>query len=989
MTGAPRVTTIPAHEDFLRRLAEGLVAQAGGDLLKLSDTRIFLPTRRACRVLAEKFLEVSDASAAVLPTIRPFGDLEEDESLPPEITGMAGGLPEPMPKLQRQMLLTRLVMEREGGLGLDRAAQLAAALAGLLDQMQREEIDDPAVIARLVPENYAAHWQEVVRFLAIVTAEWPKILAERNMCDPMAWRVAMLRAQADAWEKSPPPWPVIAAGSTGSMPSTARLLRVIAHMPRGTVVLPGLDRAMDGESWQAAGDTHPQASIKRLLGVIGAAREQVNLWPGCKTATTPRTQFIAETLRPAAVSDGWRALRDAPFDADEALAGLQTVTAASLQEEATVIALAIREALEDRSRQVALVTANRNLAERVRMGLCRWGIEANDTAGRPLDGTRLGSFMRLVLAGCGSEAGAVDFLALLKHPLAACGHTRIQCRVFARAIERTALRGPKLGAGPGAIVQALQDAGAEESLLNFTQLLGADLARLGDMLHGTCGLHELLAAHTALCERLAAKDGVPGADILWTGDDGKAAADWLSEWSAAAAEFPPIKGCDYPALFSAMMTQAVVRPRGARSAHPRVQIMGTLEARLLHADMVILGGMNEGSWPPAPPLDPWMSRPMRQDFGLPSPEERTGHAAHDFAQLAAMPHVLVTRAAREGRAPTVPSRLLLRLGVTVQALGRDGGALGADDKWLGLARALDRPEGPPAPMQRPAPSPPRAARPMRFTVTDIGLLMRNPYGFYAKRVLKLKPLDPLDAPPTAAEQGSFIHDILHAFMERHRDGIRNVAEAERELIDAGRGAYQKYLNYPAVEAFWWPRFAAIARAFVKRQCALQQTRAYAAGECEAALPFQAGGAEYLLEGRADRIDRTQGGYAICDYKTGRVPSKDEVKHGYEPQLALLGWMAEAGAFKGLAAGGVDELSYWHVYPDEAGGAPRSRCHYGAEETRALIDEARAGLEEIVAAYASDTAPYHVIPVAKYRPHYDDYAHLARIAEWSAADGEEA
>src|SRR5262249_41467370 len=159
------------------------------------------------------------------------------------------------------------------------------------------------------------------------------------------------------------------------------------------------------------------------------------------------------------------------------------------------------------------------------------------------------------------------------------------------------------------------------ALDNLIDRLDVALAPLTQLLaQGEVRLTELVEAHIAACEALAASDEEAGPARLWREPAGEAAALFLNELLQEAASFPSLRGADYPALFEAMLAGSVVRPPYGR--HPRLFIWGLLEARLQQADLVVLGGLNEGVWPAAVATDPWLSRPMRQDFGLPPLEQR-------------------------------------------------------------------------------------------------------------------------------------------------------------------------------------------------------------------------------------------------------------------------------------------------------------------------------------------------------------------------------
>jgi ATP-dependent helicase/nuclease subunit B len=272
-------------------------------------------------------------------------------------------------------------------------------------------------------------------------------------------------------------------------------------------------------------------------------------------------------------------------------------------------------------------------------------------------------------------------------------------------------------------------------------------------------LEERIAAHIEVAEALAASESESGAERLWGAAGGEDIAACVDEWRESASGFPAIGGGDYEALFATLAAAKIMR--SARATHPRLSILGPLEARLVDAELVILGGMNEGVWPPDAGFDPWMSRAMRKKFDLPSPEFRIGLSAHDFAQLACTKEVLLTRALRAGGNPSVPSRFLLQLDAVLRAAGlsddrRD--ALAAKEPWREWAQALDAPEeGEKGACARPQPRPPAEARPAALSVTEISTWLRNPYAIYARHVLRLKKLEELDAAPDAAERGVMIH----------------------------------------------------------------------------------------------------------------------------------------------------------------------------------------------------------------------------------------
>ena len=943
--------TIPPGTSFVDMLAEGMWQRSNGDIFRLADTRIFLPTRRACLHLRDAFLRHIKSQAALLPRMSPLGDIDEEELFFAD-ADIDPNIPPAIAPLRRKMLLARLIGGKDENMRPDQAAQLADALAQFLDQAQIMRCDFGKLTTLVDELDLAEHWKQTVTFLDILTNEWPKLLASEGCIDPAQRRNLLLEKQAAAWRAQPPAFPIIAAGSTGTMPATAEFLDAISSLPDGVVILPGLDQGLDEEAWQAISETHPQHSMKQLLEKMDAKRADVKVW-GNAAANKPRQRLLRESMRPAKVTDEWRRLKpqDIPL---EAIKGLSCAELDHPQEEAQAIALMLRAALETENKTAALITPDRMLAERVAALLARWGIAANDSGGTTLTTTPIGGFLLNVLAAASPDAGAVDYLSLLKHPLAACGMSTAECRTQARITEIAVWRAQK----PEKSAQLDQ---FKKSLSPLTSKWKKRLP-----------LTEWIAAHIALAETLATTDQETGADRLWMGDEGEAASTWFDDWRDAAHDFSLLTGEEYFGLFTTLLRTVTVRPRYAQ--HPRLSILGPLEARLIQADLMILGGLNEGVWPPEVTADPWMSRPMKKKFGLPLPEYRVGLSAHDFVQLARAPEVILTRAGRAGNAPTVPSRFLLQLETVLHALGYTF----EDTPWQNWAKQLDEPDRPPQPCEPPNPCPPVSARPTQLSVTEIGTWQRNPYAIYAKHILKLKKLEPLDAEIDAADRGTVIHDALDKFITAYPDHLPN--DALEKLLAIGRELFATYDDYPQAKAFWWPRFERIAAWFVaneheRRTKGVKPLKTEAKGQ----IPLDA----FSLRGRADRIDRlADGNLSITDYKTGGAAKQDDVAQGYEPQLPLLALIAQHGGFENIKPTTVEEISYWKL---SGGRTDAGKIQNIKGDVTTLATEAGHGLEALIKTFADPKTPYQAIPKPGRRPRYDDYNHLARLAEWGRTE----
>jgi len=981
--GKPKVYAVEAGVAFVDALAIGLCDLSGGDPLALAGMTVMLPTRRAARALTDAFLRVRDGQALLLPRLLALADLQGDQDL------LAGDeIPPALDPLRRRLILARLVMARGGAFAVapDQALRLADALADLIDEVETSEADF-AKLAELAPEEFASHWQATVEFLRIVTALWPAILEERGAIDPARRRVLALAARARHWRAHPPIEPVIAAGFISADPALAALIAAVSRLPAGAVVLPGLDQTLDNEGWDEIEPTHPQFGLKRLLEAIGIARKDVRSWPAVtssgRDATAARRRLLSEALRPAETTEQWRT---GPAFDPAALVGLSRIECDTIGEEAEVVALAMRRALETSGRTAALVTPDRGLARRVAAALDRWNIEVDDSAGRPLGLTPVGIWLRLVAEAVSSNFAPLPLLAMLKHPFAAVGLQTEDMRRRVRLLERTVLRGPRPAPGLAGIETVLDEvpnklfengADGKRDLREWLRDLAARLKPFIDIAAaGGAELGALLLGHAEAAEALAETPEEPGALRLWRGQDGEAAADLFARLAETGGDGLSLVSVDrYPAVLAELMAGTMVRP--LYGAHPRLAIWGLIEARLQRADLMILGGLNEGSWPPLPGDEPWMSRKMRADFGLDPLEAAIGLAAQDFTLTACAPEVILTRARRVDGAPTVPARWLSRLDAV---LAGSNLALPADPAapWRNWVASIDQPDRI-APWDRPEPRPPLSARPRKLSVTAIETWVRDPYALYARHILRLGALDPLDADPGAAERGQFVHHALDRFISQSPD--RLPPQALQLLLMEGRAAFGDALGHPAVAAFWWPRFERIARWFIdfEQQLRLEGERPLAT-EIEGGIDLGTGAARFRLTAKADRIDRLRdGSLAIIDYKTGRAPKPDQVAAGLAPQLPLEAVIAEQGGFRGIAAAAVSQLAFLQLGGGDPPGAFLPALKPAEQD--AAVKAAFDGLNRLIAAFDDPATPYLSRPLPAYA-FASDYDHLARVAEWS-------
>ncbi|MDQ6867181.1 MAG: double-strand break repair protein AddB [Pseudomonadota bacterium] len=1044
-----RVFTIAPGAPFLKtfaaallegRVVEGFSGRAGP--FEMAEATIYVPTRRAARALADEFSRAINRSSVLLPRILPFGALEETEtSLLFDEAGLdriyETGFPEAMGEIARRMQLAGLILTwaralshaivsvsaqgehafdtHESFLVASTAADswhLSGELANLIDELIIEGVAWEKLDPLVLPE-FDRYWRITLDFLNIAIKQWPRILAERNLVDKARRQVALIEAQSRRLQDGTLTGPVVAIGSTGTNRATARLLGAIARAPKGAIVLPGLDLDLDDRAWaMIAGDpgqnieassTHPQATLSRLLGLLQVKRDVVVSLGEVAQSLAARSTFVSEALRPAESTDEWidyRAGMNAPLR-DAALQGVSLIEAADEREEALALAMAMRHVLETPCETAALVTPDRNLARRVRTELLRWGVDAEDSAGEPLSTSPIGALARLAIACAASKMEVADLAALLTHPLLRLGLSIEDVARRAALLETGLLRSAsaagclaeRIVGEPSALIAAARDEAdstfahpakkrisAEEwaSLEDLLFRLGAQFAPLLN-LRGELTLDRWAGAHRDTIEAIV---GSEDEDV--DREDREALDALFDELIQNVPDHMNFDVESYGLFFAAVAREIILR--GAKRAHPRLQILGLLEARLIDVDVMLLGGLNETVWPPQARTDAFLNRPMRAALGLTPPERKLGQTAHDFAQAMGKGKVILSRARKRGGAPVVASRFLQRMAALGDAAWQACRERG--DYYLRLARAIDRPAVVAAPSDRPLPRPPVELRPKRLSVTQIETLRRDPYALYAEKILRLKELDPLGGALGASEFGSAIHVALERFVDGHPVGPLplDAREKLRALLREELAAQLQDADFAALK---WPRLEKTIDFYLgfeaRRRDRIKAIKTELKGNLDVPLDD---GSIFTLTARADRIElNTDGTVTLVDYKTGTPPGPNEIFVGFAPQLTLEAAMCLRGAFDLGAAVTSAEAVYLKL-GGLLGGEEKpldfakAKANVTKKSFLDLAEDHFYGLVELLDQFRDPATAYPPRPFPKFAKRYNAYDHLARVKEWS-------
>ncbi len=966
----PRVFGLAPGVDFPAALVAGLRERlAGHPAEAMARVTLYVNTTRMQRRITQI---MSAEGATFLPRLRLVTDLASAFPAP--------DVPPAVPKLRRKLQLSVLVSAL-----LDKVPDLAprSAIHGLSDslldlmaEMQGEGVL-PDRVASLDVSQHSDHWARTRDFLTIIAPFFTM-----DQAPDAEGRQRLLAGRIAArWAAAPPQGPVIVAGSTGSRGTTALFMQAVARLPQGAIVLPGYDFDMPEQVWTGLDDAltsedHPQYRFRKLMGLLDFGPRDIEEWHATAPPSPARNRVISLALRPAPVTDQWLSEGSKLQDIPRALDGLSLVEAATPRGEALAVALILREAAEQ-GRTAALISPDRTLTRQVAAALDRWGIRPDDSAGVPLGLSAPGRFLRHVVRLFGRPVTADVLLTVLKHPLTASAMARGAHLKLTRDLELTLReKGPAFPTGADLIAWAA--AQKDTAALGWATALGGAIDAVSGLGQATFAVH--VERTRTLAERLARGPSPEGTGGLWEKEAGRQALSFVETLLREAAHGGTLTPAEFRDMFDGLIAEGTVRD--STVVHPGVMIWGTIEARVQGADLVVLGGLNDGSWPKLPPPDPWLNRKMRQEAGLLLPERRIGLSAHDFQQAIGAPQVVLTRSLRSADAETVPSRWLNRLLNLLDGLPDQGGRVALDQMrtrgkiWLDRALAMDRPQPnpPPAlmPARRPAPRPPVGARPESLSLTRVEALIRDPYAIYADKVLRLRPLRAIRPAPDARDRGTVVHEVLERFVRERPEGELRQAARARLLATTAR-VLGAQVPWPAERALWMARIDRAADHFLDIDCRDGSETILTEGRGELPLP----GLRFTLFGTPDRIDRMPDGTLhLIDYKTGAPPTKEQQK-SYAKQLHLAALMAAEGGFKDLGPQTVSRITYVGL-----GSAGKDES---SEITDDELDGVRSGLAKLIGSYAVRAQGYTSRRAVFTERFPGDYDHLARYGEWEMTD----
>jgi double-strand break repair protein AddB len=965
VTPVSRVFHLPIGADFSVSFLDGLRARLNGQLPHaIAQVDIFVNTRRTERRMRELLVQ---SGATLLPRFHLITDISND---PLGLCEMPPAAPSQRRKLQLGQLIRQLLISEPDLAPVSATYDLADSLTALMDEVQGEGIDMNAIMDLDVGEH-SAHWNRSKKFLSIVAQHWD----QHSHHDAQDRMRHVVETYTSHWAKHPPQNPIIIAGSTGSRGETALFMRAVANLPNGAVVIPGLDADLPSQVWDSfttkrATLDHPQAGLAKLFTSLNIIREDIAPWHDVVIPSIDRNRLLSLALRPAPITDQWLAQGPKLLGTlDKATQDLELLEAETPKDEALAIAVRLRKAVED-GQHAVLISPNRTLTRRVSATLERWEIEADDSAGIPLQLSPPGIFLRAIAQCFGRPILPHTFLAILKHTLTHSGTDRNEHNLRTQRAEAKVLRG-----GPPFVefsqLQKWADDDAQKAVwvawlsTNFKSLQSAENMDLADW----------ITLHKRVAQSLSDGPLNDGMGQVWEKDAGQAALSALDHLAELAHLGGTMSAIEYNALLRSTLSQELRAQR--QTANPLISIWGTLEARVQSKDLVILGGLNDGVWPAKTETDMWLNRDMRKQLGLLLPERRIGLSAHDFQQAIAAPNVVISRSARDGDAPSTPSRWVIRLTNLMDGLGDEGkNALATmrdrGSVWVNIARKLDRPTNIVAPATRPSPMPPTDKRLKKLSVTQIKDLVRDPYKIYARVILQLRKLDPLGKEADALERGNAIHDILEAFVAQTTPILpENAVALFMEIADE---VLQQNVPWPAAQRLWLARLGHVAQWFVTQEHVRRDAGPNIALERKGHMQFPDLGFDLTV--KADRIDQGAKGLRLYDYKASKPPAPSDIEF-FDKQLQLEAMIAKFAGFDNLKPQSVEHLKYIGLGPDQK----EYEITVDDETITQIWEEFRA----LIAAFNEPTKGFTARDKIQKTTFGSDYDHLSRFGEWQDSD----
>lgn len=922
-----KIYNIPFGLDFCDILAEKLLNETKEDALKLAEYVVILPTSRASRNLQKAFS--AKAKNMILPQIISLNMIDEDD------ISLLGNkeISQTISNIKRGFVLTSFIMEVKAfEMNKAQALQLAFELGNLFDKIETQKLSIKN-LDQIIPEEFSEHWQVTLEFLYQVYDQWQEYLQAHNLISKAEQRNLILKSQQKIWQDSNKN--IIIAGFSSTIPAMLDLMKTVYHLPNGEILIQGLDRSLE---FSDLSEVDYLYGVYEIINHLDIDKKQIADF--CN-AQNIRQELTSLAMLPSDKTTAWRLDNSI---SRETLKNTSYIECENEQNEAEIISLILRKELETPVQTVSLITPDRNLARCVASNLEKWNITANDSSGQPMQHTPVVNWLKLVLNMVVDNFSPVSFLACMKHPFASCGENKASFKANLRTLEKEIRKKKSVNLSVFILDKI-------SFLKSSTEMPFADF----------------LKAHILLAEQLASTDDKKGSEIIWKSECAEEVANFIHEiFENSTGE--PITIEEYETMFSLIISGQQVRKK--YGFHPRLSILGLTESRLTKTDVTVLGGLNEGIWPPEPDVDGWMSRPMKKDFGMLSPDVNIGLSAFDFSNAFNFDKVYLTRAKKSNTSINIKSRFINRLEGVLQSKNLN---LPINLEWEELAKKLNHAEFEETQRANPCPHVESRFRDS-ISVSAVDILRKDPYAFYASRILKLKKLDDVEEEISVATKGTIIHACLEEFIKQYPKELPE--NAEQELLLIGQKVFDDNIGNSNYYSFWWPKFENIVTWFIDNEKVRREINGYQNLAVETSGSIDINGVK--VTAKADRIDVGVDGVEIIDYKTGNPPSMKAMETLRYVQLPIEALIANANGF-GIdkTTNNVSDISVWSL----KGKAQEGNKTPSISVSEELLNNTDEMLSNLISYFQQADTTYPAEPNIYKSLRYNDYEHLSRLKLW--------
>jgi ATP-dependent helicase/nuclease subunit B len=935
-----------------------------------------MPNRRSANALRTVFLEEIESGSRILPSIEAIGDLDEkaivlsgvdSDSLLEYLKSQKTSL-----EIGYRLLLLRETMLNYSHSSIEQAMGLSKELDVFLRDIENYEIDF-SKLDNLVGEDLAIHWQQILDFLKNFGTRWQDLLNKHNIASTYGNRVSSVRFYEKILKKVGLKNPLLMVGNFEPSESTLNLMKTLLKCDNAYLIFKGLENVMTAEECQSIDETHSHFLSEKTLEKLALdKRSMVNLrYPEYKTIGNDSLQSLYISMLPPELTYRWQ-----NNDKICELKHIQYIECREIHDELNLIMVYLLDHIAKNGLKNIALVANQELSQRLELLLSYWNIPFNNNYGKKFILHGVVRYLMLIVEVYNENYRANKLLSLLKNNFTRFGYDRekllkniqlFEEYILHNGVNRNGMESYRVN------LRSVENEQTREDLTEFFDRIESYFAILDGK---NLPLEKLVQNHLQLAEKLAGSVENDGADILWHSEESgeKVRELFYGELLLQSKYFGNSNIADYEYILNFLISERSYSDD--YSLYPAVNITSVQEAQLINYDLVIIANLNDGANPMNTPPDPWMSRKMRIDLGLPPRETEIGKSYFNLIQLVAQKKVLLTRSRNVDGTPSIKSRFLQRLETMLHCnglgLATNEAIVRGFQKYHSFEYNLENNIY----KVRPQPKPPVNLRPRNLSATNIDLLNLNPYDIYVKKILALKKTNPLEKENIHARVGIILHSIFERYSRDYekyrRSGSGALALLVKDTLD------HSFANDQLLTELYYDRVLETTRYFIELDERSRKENYSITledwNECDLGA-----GKNFFLSARIDRMEKLNNSMRIIDYKTGTAPSKTDIICGWRLQLPVEALILS----KSRPGIDIESLQYWLVKQKnckvtEINDGEKMRGTNNIILIRELVKKTEEFVMKLVDLFDNEFTGY---TATNRNSHYSDFNHLSRLEEW--------